>query len=146
VDAREEGADILVMGRTDSNATDGLDDAIERCKAYIDAGADITFLEAPVTIQEMERYCNEVPGHKMANMVENGATPVLSPQQLQDIGYSIALYPVTTLRASIMAQQAALAEFAKGKLPDEGGMVTFDELQDVVGFKQYFKDEVRYSE
>jgi 2-methylisocitrate lyase-like PEP mutase family enzyme len=134
------------MGRTDSNATDGMDDAIDRCKAFMDAGADITFLEAPNSIQEMERYCNEVPGPKMANMVENGASPVLTPQQLQDLGYSIAMYPVTTLRASIMAQQAALAEFAQGKLPNESSMVTFDELQDVVGFKQYFKDELRYSD
>ena len=141
VDARDEGSDILVMARTDSNATDGLDDAIARCKAFRDVGADITFLEAPKEVSEMERYCNEVSGPKMANMVEDGATPVLTPAELQDLGYSIALYPVTTLRASIRAQQAALRQLIDGSLVSDEDLITFDELQDIVGFKQYFKDE-----
>ncbi|MEK9721938.1 MAG: isocitrate lyase/PEP mutase family protein, partial [Rhodospirillaceae bacterium] len=76
VDAREElraaGGDILIMSRTDANATHGMDEAIERCREFRRIGVDITFLEAPRTVDEMKRYCDEVEGPKMANMVEQG--------------------------------------------------------------------------
>src|SRR5262245_41356416 len=75
VDARDAGADILIMARTDARACISLDEAIARCRAFHDLGADITFLEAPVSEDEMRRYCREVPGPKMANLIEGGKTP-----------------------------------------------------------------------
>ena len=89
VDARDEvraaGGDILIMARTDANASNGLEDAIERCREFRGIGVDITFLEAPKTVDEMKRYCDEVEGPKMANMVEQGKTPFLPPAELEAI-------------------------------------------------------------
>ena len=79
VDARNAGADILIMARTDARAILGLDEAIARCQAFRALGADITFLEAPVSEEEMRRYCLEVDGPKMANLIEGGKTPLLPP-------------------------------------------------------------------
>lgn len=142
VDAREEGADILIMARTDANATDGLDEALERCKAFMDIGVDITFLEAPRDEAEMARYCIEVPGPKMANMVEQGNSPFLTPPKLEEIGYKVAIYPVSMMLASIKAANGVLATLNEGH--DTSNSVTFQELQDVVGFPQYYADEKKY--
>ncbi|MEZ7846470.1 MAG: isocitrate lyase/PEP mutase family protein [Rhodospirillales bacterium] len=142
VDAREEGADILIMARTDANGTDGLDEAIERCKAFMDIGVDITFLEAPRDEAEMERYCKEVPGPKMANMVEQGSSPFLTPPKLEEIGYKIVIYPASLMLARIAASNRVLATLNDGH--DTTANATFLELQDVVGFPQYYADEKKY--
>ena len=142
VDAREEGADILIMARTDANGTDGLDEAIERCKAFMDIGVDITFLEAPRDEAEMERYCKEVPGPKMANMVEQGSSPFLTPPKLDEIGYKIVIYPASLMLARIAASNRVLATLNDGH--DTTANATFLELQDVVGFPQYYADEKKY--
>jgi 2-methylisocitrate lyase-like PEP mutase family enzyme len=142
VDAREEGADILIMARTDANGTDGLDEAIERCKAFMDIGVDITFLEAPGDEAEMERYCKEVPGPKMANMVEQGSSPFLTPPKLEEIGYKIVIYPASLMLARIAASNRVLATLNDGH--DTTANATFLELQDVVGFPQYYADEKKY--
>lgn len=143
VDAREEGADILIMARTDANATDGLDEAMERCRAFMDIGVDITFLEAPKDEAEMVRYCNEVPGPKMANMVEQGNSPFLAPPKLEEIGYKIAIYPVSLMLASITAANRVLATLNDGH--DTTANATFQELQDIVGFPEYYDDEQKYA-
>ena len=142
VDAREEGADILIMARTDANGTDGLGEAIERCKAFMDIGVDITFLEAPRDEVEMERYCKEVPGPKMANMVEQGSSPFLTPPKLEEIGYKIVIYPASLMLARIAASNRVLATLNDGH--DTTANATFLELQDVVGFPQYYADEKKY--
>ncbi|NQV98957.1 MAG: isocitrate lyase/PEP mutase family protein [Rhodospirillales bacterium] len=143
VDAREEGADILIMARTDANATDGLDEAMERCRAFMDIGVDITFLEAPKDEAEMARYCNEVPGPKMANMVEQGSSPFLAPPQLEEIGYKVAIYPVSLMLAGITAANRVLATLNDGH--DTTANATFQELQDIVGFPGYYADEKKYA-
>ena len=142
VDAREEGADILIMARTDANGTDGLDEAIERCKGFMDIGVDITFLEAPHDEAEMERYCKEVPGPKMANMVEQGNSPFLTPPKLEEIGYKVVIYPASLMLAGIAAANRVLATLNDGH--DTAANATFLELQDVVGFPQYYADEKKY--
>ena len=115
VDARNAGTDILIMARTDARACVSLDEAIARCQAFRDIGADITFLEAPVSEDEMRRYCADVPGPKMANLIEGGKTPLLSPAQLQTIGYTIAVYPLTMLNVSIRAMRDALGQLKSGQ-------------------------------
>ena len=91
VDAAREGPhDILIMARTDARATDGLEDAIARCAAFRAAGADITFLEAPHSVEEMAQFCDTVDGPKMANQLTGGLTPVLPPTQLEELGFSLA--------------------------------------------------------
>ena len=144
VDAREEGADILILARTDAAATVGFDEALLRAKEFARIGVDITFVEAPRSIDDMRRYCDEVPGHKMANMVEQGDTPVLSAPELEEIGYKIGIYPLTLLLAAIDAMEKALAEFAAGRVPS-ANLADFSHLRDVVGFPEYYALEERYS-
>ncbi|MFN3075402.1 MAG: oxaloacetate decarboxylase [Alphaproteobacteria bacterium] len=144
VDAREEGADILILARTDSRATHGMSEAIDRAKAFADLGADITFLEAPRTEDEMRAYCSSVPGPKMANMVEQGATPILPPERLEAIGFKLAAYPLTLMSAAMRAMQEALSALARGETP--GDLLDFAEIRDIVGFSRYYAEEERYSE
>ncbi len=143
VDAREEGPDILVMARTDARATDGLDEAIARAKAFAELGADLIFVEAPRSEAEMERVCAEVPAPQMANMVEQGDTPLLPPARLEALGYRLAAYPLTLLSAATKAMESALAELAAGRHPD-GLLKDFADLRAVVGFEDYYRDEDRY--
>ena len=143
VDAREEsGERILVMARTDARATDGLEEALERCRVFADLGADILFLEAPRSEAEMERFCRELPGPKMANLVEDGDTPVLPPDRLEAIGYKIAAYPLTLLSAATRAMQAALEALAAGRSPDD--LLSFESLREIVGFPAYDAEASRY--
>jgi len=143
VDARDEGADILIMARTDANYTDGFEEALARCRDFAEIDADITFLEAPRDLDEMRRYCQEVPGAKMANMVEQGKTPFLTPAELQDIGYTVAIYPVSLMLAGIRAMQGVLADLPGGHDPE--AITTFDELKEIVGFPSYYVEEKRYT-
>lgn len=142
VDARDAGADILIMARTDARACVDLDEAIARCRAFREIGADITFLEAPLDEHEMRRYCEGVDGPKMANLIEGGKTPLLPPARLQSIGYTIAVYPLTLLNVSIRAMRAALDDLRAGR-PAAGAM-DFDALKAAVGFPEYYAEEARY--
>jgi len=144
VDAREEGADILIMARTDANATDGLDEAITRCKDFRRIGVDITFLEAPRDVDEMKRYCDEVEGPKMANMVEQGKTPFLAPAELDAIGYKIGIWPAAMMLAAINGMQAELNRLSGGEAREDG-KANFSELQDIVGFPAYYDTENKYA-
>jgi 2-methylisocitrate lyase-like PEP mutase family enzyme len=142
VDARRDGDDILIMARTDARATDGLDEAVLRCRQFREIGADITFLEAPESEAEMRRYCTEVNGPKMANMIEYGRTPLLPPKQLEALGYKIAVYPLTLLNVSILAMREALDCIRQGRTPAR--VLNFEELTSCVGFPEYYADEGRY--
>jgi 2-methylisocitrate lyase-like PEP mutase family enzyme len=144
VDARDEGAGILVMARTDARATDGLDEALWRARAFEDLGADIVFVEAPASREEMERVCNGARVPRMANMVEGGDTPILPPRELEALGYRIAAYPLTLLSASARAAQTALAALARGETP--AGLLPFAELRELVGFDAYDAEQARYAE
>ena len=143
VDARNSGSDILIMARTDANATDGMDEAIQRCQAFADIGADITFLEAPRDEDEMQRYCDDVEGPKMANMVEQGDTPFLEPKKLADIGYKIIIYPISLMLAGLRAMEESLKSMQGGKHPD--ALAEFSHLRDVVGFPDYYDKEKKYA-
>jgi 2-methylisocitrate lyase-like PEP mutase family enzyme len=141
VDARDPGSGILIMARTDARACVSLDEAILRCQLFREIGADITFLEAPLNEEEMRRYCADVDGPKMANLIEGGKTPLLPPQQLEAIGYKIAVYPLTLLNVSIQAMRAALANLRSGR---PVGVMDFEELKKAVGFPAYYAEEARY--
>lgn len=143
VDARDAGADILIMARTDANATDGFDEALDRARAFADVGADITFLEAPRNEDEMRAYCDGVPGPKMANMVEEGDTPVLPATELEEIGYKIAIHPITAMLAGIEAMETALADLKDGRHPES--LAKFAHLRDIVGFPDYYEAEKKYA-
>ncbi len=143
VDAKNEGADILIMARTDANATDGIEEAIARAQSFNQIGADITFLEAPRSEEEMRAYCQQVPGPKMANLVEQGDTPLLSHAELEALGYKLALYPITAILAAQRAMERALASLHSGKQPE--ALADFAELREVVGFPEYYESEKKYA-
>ena len=143
VDARQEGTDILIMGRTDANHTHGLDEAIHRGKQYQEIGADIVFIEAPKTVEEMETICREVPGCHMANIVEGGLTPNLSMEQLRDVGFQFVAYPLTLLAASMQAMKQTL-ELMRQDLPRANHLMDFDELRDRIGFNEYYETSQVY--
>jgi 2-methylisocitrate lyase-like PEP mutase family enzyme len=141
VDARDGGEDILIMARTDARI-DSLDEAIARCRLFREIGADITFLEAPTSEDEMRRYCADVDGPKMANLIEGGKTPLIPPARLEEIGYTIAVYPLTLLNVSIQAMRSALLSLRRGERATAA--MEFDELKKAVGFPHYYADEARY--
>jgi 2-methylisocitrate lyase-like PEP mutase family enzyme len=144
VDARDEGAEILILARTDARATDGLDEALARARAFAEAGADILFVEAPKSEAEMRRICAEAPGLHMANLVENGETPLLPPEKLGEIGYCLAAYPLTLLSAAMRAMLDALADMKAGRHPNDR-LLSFAELRRRVGFEDYYAEEDRYA-
>lgn len=143
-DAREEGRDILILARTDARHEHGLTEAIDRAAAFWDAGADILFVEAPKNRDEMVTLCRELPGPKMANMVEGGETPILSNAELTEIGYAFAAYPLTLMSSAMTAMVGAL-QALKGDTP-RNDLMDFAELRRRVGFDAYYENEQRYSQ
>lgn len=144
VDAREEGADIMILARTDARHGHGLDEAIARAAAFAEAGADILFVEAPRSRAEMERITSEAPGRHMANLVEGGDTPLLPPRDLEAVGYRIAAYPLTLLSAAMKAMTLALERISSGGDPADL-LMDFGELRRRVGFDDYYAEETRYA-
>jgi 2-methylisocitrate lyase-like PEP mutase family enzyme len=132
----EHGLDVLIMARTDAAAVDGFDEALWRATAFAECGADLTFLEAPESVQQMERYCAEAPGHKTANLVEDGRTPWADADTLTEIGYSVVLYPVSLLLHGIRSMGDAAAALRSAQ-PREARRASFDEARSLVGWPDY---------
>ena len=143
VDARENGDDILIMARTDANHTYGLTEALDRAQKFHDLGADILFVEAPKNEEEMKQICSELPGCKMANIVEGGLTPNIPMSELNEMGYQIAAYPLTLLSASMRAMKNALANL-KNDTPRDKDILNFSELRDIIGFEEYYELSSQY--
>src|SRR6516225_10526741 len=143
VDAKRD-LDILILARTDARAVHGFDEALARCRDFEAEGADIIFLEAPENEAEMRRFCRTMTKPCMANMVPGGKTPVLPADQLQEIGYKLAVYPVMLLSASIAAMQGVLAALRPGASAPLPPSVSFSDLQKVVGFPDYWARETQY--
>ena len=135
---------MLVMARTDARAVLGFEEALWRARAFADIGADLVFLEAPASEAEMERSCREIPAPSMANMVEGGSTPLLVPERLEELGYRIAAYPLTLLSAATRAMTEVLEAMRRGTRPE--GLVSFDELRELVGFDVYDRERARYAD
>jgi 2-methylisocitrate lyase-like PEP mutase family enzyme len=143
-EARAEGCDLLIMARTDARHGHGLAEAIERCRIFADLGADILFLEAPQSEAEMAELCNALPGPKMANMVEQGDTPMLEPKRLEELGFKIAAYPLTLLSAAVAAMRDTLDALGAGTTPAR--LTSFESLREAVGFEDYDRELGELSE
>lgn len=137
------GTGPLVLARTDAVKTNGFEEGIRRCLAFREVGCDMTFLEAPESVDQMKEYCKRVTGPKLANMLEYGSTPILPPQELKKMGYTMAAYPLTLLSASIKAMQESLQRIKIGA-PTEDLILSFAETKDAVGFTKYSDEENRY--
>lgn len=147
VDAREEGADILIVARTDARQAESLQEAMWRVEAFSDAGADIVFIDALETRVEMRAFCgstHHIP--KMANMLEGGGkTPILAPAELEDMGFKLVAYPLSLLGVSIRAMQTALTDLKDGRLPPDTALPSFADIQSAVGFPEYYAEAARYA-
>ena len=134
--------DILVMARTDAIATRGLDDAIKRMQKFSELGADILFVEAIKSKEDMKRVIKEVPGHHMINLIEDGETPLLEINELEDLGFKIAVFPLTLMSASVKTMQESLKNM-KNKTYNTN-VSKFSDLRDIVGFNEYYEIEDKY--
>jgi 2-methylisocitrate lyase-like PEP mutase family enzyme len=115
-----------------------------RARAFADLGADILFVEAPQTEEELAAIPEKVRGLHMANMIAGGVTPVVPPRQLESMGYRIAAYPLIVLGAAIEAIREALSALRDNGEPREGP--AFADIKRIVGFDEYQAMEARYSE
>jgi 2-methylisocitrate lyase-like PEP mutase family enzyme len=144
VDARRD-PDLLIIARTDAIAVKGLEDALERAALYAEAGADLTFVEAPRSIPDMERIAKlEVP--QVANLVAGGLTPLLPRAELQRIGFALVLYANAALQAAMLAMKEVLTHLRdRGSLDQMSHrLMDFTERQEIVGKSHYDALEKRY--
>ncbi len=147
LDARVD-SDFVIMARTDAIAVHGLDDALERMALYQEIGADLLFVEAPQSVEDMTRICRELDGPCFANMIEGGKTPVLSLEELSKIGYAVAAYPVAATYGVAKMMQHFMAHLKSHgtTLGFDGGMLNFDEFNQVVGLDELRAKEEAYDE
>jgi methylisocitrate lyase len=130
---------FLVVARTDSRATHDLKEALRRGEAFLKAGADILFIEAPQSIEEMVTIKNEFPDAVLiANMVEGGKTPEPGMNELADLGFQIVLRPVTALLSVSRTLQECYSALAETGRPQETAKhLTFDEYNGLIGLSEY---------
>jgi 2-methylisocitrate lyase-like PEP mutase family enzyme len=145
-DARRD-ADLMILARTDARAVEGMQGALDRANAYREAGADLLFVEAPQSVDELALVPREVPGIHVCNMVFGGKTPVLPREDLAKMGYAGIIYANAALQASILAMQNVLGHIRRtgSTAGIEAAIAPFKERQRVVDFDRYKDLEQRYA-
>ena len=136
LDARQ--GDTMIMARTDAIATDGLQEALDRMALYHEIGVDILFIEAPTDLDQLRRIPEELTGHCMVNLIDGGATPLLSAAEFQDMGYAACAMPVAATHTVVKALQAFYRDLLKnGDLRDAMHHgIGFQAYTDLVGLPQ----------
>ncbi|MFW5983872.1 MAG: isocitrate lyase/PEP mutase family protein [Halobacteria archaeon] len=146
-DARDERSeDLVIVGRTDAREPRGMDAAVERGRALEEAGADVIFVEAPESRDELERAGTSFDVPTFANMIEGGKTPYLSYDEVQELGFDVVVYPLSALFAYTRAVQdtyAALADDGETSAVDK---LSFDEYDDIIGADEYRGVAKEYAE
>jgi carboxyvinyl-carboxyphosphonate phosphorylmutase len=139
--------DFIIVARTDARAPIGLDEAIERGKAYRKAGADVIFVEAPRSIEELKKVADEIDAPLVANMIEDGVTPTMSARELLELGYHIAVFPLSALYSATYAIREVLTELKKTGATKETRkmMVTFKDFNRFVDLDKYMNLEKKYT-
>lgn len=137
LDARHD-ENFVIIARTDARAVEGLDAAIDRANSYAELGADVCFVEAPTSTEELARVANEIPVPQLANMLPGGATPILSASELEALGYQIVVDPIGTLLASgRIMQQLANSMINAGRIDTSPeNMISFEEIKSILGLDQ----------
>jgi 2-methylisocitrate lyase-like PEP mutase family enzyme len=145
VDARRQN--MLVIARTDARAVEGLEQALERAHRYVEAGADVMFVEAPDTIDEIREIGRRVNVPQLLNIVVGGRTPAVTPAQASEMGFNLLLYANTALQGAIHGMQTALRTLIEtGSMDEQSGFVaTFAERQRLVQKPFYDELERRYA-
>jgi methylisocitrate lyase len=146
VDTRQDG-DLVIIARTDARAIMGIEEAIERAYAYVEAGADAIFVEAPETKEELKRIGTEISVPKIANMVEGGKTPPCSAKELEAMGFNLVIYANCVMRTAIKAIQGLLRHLnEKGTtLEFLDAMITMQERNRITGLEEIYRLERLYS-
>jgi 2-methylisocitrate lyase-like PEP mutase family enzyme len=139
-------SDLVLIARTDALAVEGLAAAVERAQAYVEAGADVIFVEAPTTEAQIEAIARRVPGPKLINMFEGGKTPLVQLERLDALGYRIVIIPSDLQRAAIRAMQETLAAIKRdgNSRAVAERMATFAERETIVGTPEYLRLDERY--
>jgi len=142
LDARQD-PDFIIMARTDAIAVNGIDDAIQRANLYNDAGADLIFVEAPESVEQMRRIIREVDAHHMVNMLPGGKTPLLNARELQEIGYSAVAYATACTYTIAKAVRELFESLHKTGTTAgfEDRMISFDEFNRLVGLEHIREQE-----
>ena len=138
VDARSN-ADFAIIARTDARSVEGLDAAIARGKRYVAKGVDGLFVEAPVSREELKRIGESFDVPLIVNAAEGGRTPVLTPQEYRELGFSVVLYPATLLLRMVGTMSRTLKSLRNGEFAEEKELPTFEELVDIMGLHEWMK-------
>lgn len=146
VEARGD-SDLVIIARTDARAPLGLEEAIARGRAYIAAGADILFVEAPQSVAELKAIAAAFPNVPLvANIVEGGKTPQMSPAELQQLGFKIVFFPLTALLAVTKIMTACFEQLkTQGNTANFAELVSFQDFQALVGVPQYLQIEKEFA-
>jgi len=145
VDTRRD-PDLVIIARSDARAVEGLQAAIDRVNAYLEAGADVGFVEAPQNIEELRIVAGQVVGPALVNVFEGGKTPMVPAHELEAMGFRLGIYPSQTHRAAIRAAQKVLAALREDgdTTRVEGDLATFQEREDAVGTDLWRAVEQKY--
>ena len=141
-------ADFFLVGRTDARAAVDLDEAIRRANAYMDAGADGSFVEAPQDDDELRQIAERTRGPRVANMIEGGRTPLHTPDELRELGFELIVHPLTPLYAATRSMLDVLGEL-RSRGTTRGALdriATFEEFNDLVDLESVYETEHRYLE
>lgn len=146
VDARQ-GDDMLLIARTDARQAEGLSAAIARAQAYGEAGADILFVESLESEEEMRLACKELQKPVIANMANGGQSPILTVEQLKEVGYSLAIFPALGSLVALSAMEKAFSHLHKTGDSTGHGVDVFDfyEFCDLIGFQEVWDFEKKWS-
>ena len=144
--AARKDSGFVIIARTDARGVEGLDAALDRARACLDAGADMIFPEALESPAEFERFAREIKSPLIANMTEFGKSPLLTVRQLDGIGFRGVLFPVTLLRTAMKAVETALARLAAEGTQSGfvDAMQTRAELYDLLGYSDYEQRDRAY--
>ncbi len=145
--ARRNPTETLIIARTDARQTDGFAGAMKRAQAYAAAGADIVFLEALESEDEMRQACKRIRKPMMANMADGGRTPILPRDRLQALGYQVAIYPATTGLAAARAAEVALRTLKTAGTSDAPNLrlFSFSEFNTLIGFEEVWAFERKWA-
>jgi methylisocitrate lyase len=146
IDAKSNNPDFIIVARTDARAPLGIDEAIRRGKKYRDIGADVIFVEAPHSIEELATISSEIDAPLVANMIEEGITPNLTSAELLKLGYSIAVFPLSGLYSSTFALYDTFKTLQQTgtTMPLKEKMVKFKEFNKLVELDKYMDMEKKY--
>jgi 2-methylisocitrate lyase-like PEP mutase family enzyme len=143
VDARRNG--LLIIARTDACAVEGFSAAIDRAGRYIEAGADMTFVEAPETIENLRAVPKLLARPQMLNMVLGGKTPIVTQAQAREMGFSLVLYANAALQGAVKGMQTALRSLRQAGVLDEKAVASFADRQRLVDKDAFDAMERRYA-